>query len=123
MADLIEVADGWSYYTDGTAIGPNGAYYSQGQQVWAPQASGSESAVNVPGVDWTQVLTTGVPRAIDAIAGVVKAQNTMPAVWGQRNPYAIGLNGYGNAAAQQAAGGGGLIWLLIIGAIVMVARG
>lgn len=27
---------GWRYYTDGTAIGPDGAYYYQGQRIWSP---------------------------------------------------------------------------------------
>lgn len=27
---------GWSYFTDGTAIGPDGSYYSNGQKVWSP---------------------------------------------------------------------------------------
>ena len=27
---------GWQYYTDGTAIGPDGSYYSGGEKVWSP---------------------------------------------------------------------------------------
>jgi hypothetical protein len=27
---------GWQYYTDGTAIGPDGSYYSNGAKVWSP---------------------------------------------------------------------------------------
>lgn len=27
---------GWTYYTDGTAIGPDGSYYANGQKVWSP---------------------------------------------------------------------------------------
>lgn len=27
---------GWQYFTDGTAIGPDGSYYQQGQKVWSP---------------------------------------------------------------------------------------
>lgn len=27
---------GWQYFTDGTAIGPDGSYYSNGQKVWSP---------------------------------------------------------------------------------------
>lgn len=27
---------GWQYYTDGTAIGPDGSYYANGQKVWSP---------------------------------------------------------------------------------------
>lgn len=30
----ITKADGWEYYTDGTAIAPNGDYYHQGELVW-----------------------------------------------------------------------------------------
>lgn len=26
---------GWQYFTDGTAIGPDGSYYSNGQKVWS----------------------------------------------------------------------------------------
>lgn len=26
----------WQYYTDGTAIGPDGSYYQNGQKVWSP---------------------------------------------------------------------------------------
>lgn len=29
---------GWTYYSDGTAIDPSGAYYFQGQRVWSPGA-------------------------------------------------------------------------------------
>ena len=27
---------GWQYYTDGTAIAPDGSYYANGQKVWSP---------------------------------------------------------------------------------------
>lgn len=27
---------GWKYYTDGTAIGPDGTYYLNGTKVWSP---------------------------------------------------------------------------------------
>jgi len=27
---------GWHYYTDGVAIGPDGRYYLNGKEVWAP---------------------------------------------------------------------------------------
>lgn len=30
---------GWQYFDNGTAIAPNGTYYHQGQQVWAPDAA------------------------------------------------------------------------------------
>lgn len=26
----------WQYYTDGTAIGPDGSYYLNGEKVWSP---------------------------------------------------------------------------------------
>ena len=29
---------GWTYYSDGTAIDPQGRYYYQGQMVWSPGA-------------------------------------------------------------------------------------
>jgi hypothetical protein len=29
--------NGWSYYTDGTAIDPNGVYYYKGAQVYDPR--------------------------------------------------------------------------------------
>jgi hypothetical protein len=29
-------SNGWRYFTDGTAIGPDGKYYFQGQEVWSP---------------------------------------------------------------------------------------
>ena len=29
---------GWTYYSDGTVIDPNGAYYDNGQRVWTPGA-------------------------------------------------------------------------------------
>lgn len=35
-AQLIKEYAGWKYYTDGTAIGPDGAYYMSGQLVWQP---------------------------------------------------------------------------------------
>lgn len=37
---------GWNYYDNGTAIGPDGAYYFQGERVWAPDSI----AANVPSV-------------------------------------------------------------------------
>lgn len=27
---------GWQYYSDGTAIGPDGSYYLNGTKVWSP---------------------------------------------------------------------------------------
>lgn len=27
---------GWQYFSDGTAIGPDGSYYFQGSKVWSP---------------------------------------------------------------------------------------
>lgn len=33
-----EDAWGWRYYSDGTAIDPQGRYYFQGQLVWSPGA-------------------------------------------------------------------------------------
>lgn len=27
---------GWQYFSDGTAIGPDGSYYQNGQKVWSP---------------------------------------------------------------------------------------
>jgi hypothetical protein len=32
----IQRSDGWTYYDDGTAIGPDGRYYFQGNEVYAP---------------------------------------------------------------------------------------
>lgn len=32
------IADGWQYFTDGTAIAPNGDYYYQGRLVYRGQA-------------------------------------------------------------------------------------
>lgn len=29
-------ANGWKYFTDGTAIDPAGSYYSDGQLIWSP---------------------------------------------------------------------------------------
>lgn len=28
--------NGWRYYSDGTSIGPDGAYYLNGQMIWKP---------------------------------------------------------------------------------------
>lgn len=34
-----DAAWGWSYFTDGTAIGPDGSYYApSGAKVWSPNA-------------------------------------------------------------------------------------
>lgn len=33
---LIQESDGWKYYTDGTAIGPDGKYYKGGQLIFSP---------------------------------------------------------------------------------------
>lgn len=27
---------GWQYFSDGTAIGPDGSYYTNGKKVWSP---------------------------------------------------------------------------------------
>lgn len=32
----VSVPNGWQYFTDGTAISPEGVYYYKGEQVWAP---------------------------------------------------------------------------------------
>lgn len=32
----LAVENGWKYYTDGTAIGPDGRYYYQGAEVYNP---------------------------------------------------------------------------------------
>ncbi|AVR96891.1 hypothetical protein [Pseudoduganella armeniaca] len=32
----VAVPNGWQYFTDGTAISPEGVYYHKGVQVWAP---------------------------------------------------------------------------------------
>ncbi|AVO42724.1 hypothetical protein [Simplicispira suum] len=31
-----QIGWGWSYYSDGTAIGPDGKYYLNGQLIWSP---------------------------------------------------------------------------------------
>jgi hypothetical protein len=31
---------GWKYYSDGTAVSPDGKYYSNGQLVWSPEGGG-----------------------------------------------------------------------------------
>jgi hypothetical protein len=31
-----DAAYGWQYFTDGTAISPDGKYYHNGVEVWAP---------------------------------------------------------------------------------------
>lgn len=33
-------AYGWKYYSDGTAISPDGEYYYQGEEVWSPSGGG-----------------------------------------------------------------------------------
>lgn len=38
-ATLIMDVGGWRYFTDGTAIGPDGAYYFQGKAVTGPNAA------------------------------------------------------------------------------------
>jgi len=32
----VAVPNGWQYFTDGTAISPEGVYYYKGDLVWAP---------------------------------------------------------------------------------------
>lgn len=32
-----QFTNGWRYFTDGTAIDPQGSYYLNGQLVWSPQ--------------------------------------------------------------------------------------
>jgi len=36
QAVSVAVPNGWQYFTDGTAISPDGTYYFQGQAVWWP---------------------------------------------------------------------------------------
>jgi len=36
-ADPGEPGWGWSYFTDGTSIGPDGTYFKNGAKVWSPQ--------------------------------------------------------------------------------------
>lgn len=36
-ASLITQNNGWQYFTDGTAIGPNGDYYKNGQLIYTAQ--------------------------------------------------------------------------------------
>lgn len=38
---------GWKYYTDGTAIGPDGTYYQGDKAIWSP--SSDQIAYNPPG--------------------------------------------------------------------------
>lgn len=33
---IVSEYNGWKYYSDGTAIDPNGYYYYQGQLAWSP---------------------------------------------------------------------------------------
>jgi hypothetical protein len=40
---------GWNYYNDGTAIGPDGTYYRDGQPIWSP--STDQIAFNPPGLE------------------------------------------------------------------------
>jgi hypothetical protein len=47
-----EAGYGWKYYSDGTAISPDGVYYYQGKKVWEPDAetgSGGGSLGSEPG--------------------------------------------------------------------------
>ncbi|QGZ37774.1 hypothetical protein IP92_02944 [Pseudoduganella flava] len=32
----VAVPNGWQYFTDGTAISPDGTYYYKGEPVWSP---------------------------------------------------------------------------------------
>lgn len=34
----VSAGNGWRYFTDGTAIGPDGTYYYKGQVAYDPQA-------------------------------------------------------------------------------------
>jgi hypothetical protein len=53
-ASEIKVAqsNGWRYFTDGTAISPEGVYYFQGSQVWAP--AGNDFGILNPAAGWDQ---------------------------------------------------------------------
>jgi hypothetical protein len=66
---------GWRYFSDGTVISPQGAYYTQGSDkpIWTPEGTGflggiGKSAVNAlmsafkkpdGGVDWEKLATVG----------------------------------------------------------------
>jgi hypothetical protein len=47
-ATLIQETNGWRYYSDGTAIGPDGTYYYQGQAVTGPGGQGSPTGNQTP---------------------------------------------------------------------------
>lgn len=36
-----QIGWGWSYYSDGTAISPDGTYYKDGRQIWSPASADS----------------------------------------------------------------------------------
>jgi hypothetical protein len=75
---------GWRYFSDGTSISPEGAYYYQGSQepIWSPSGGGSLGAVGKKaldalmgafkksdgGVDWKKLATVG-----GGIAGLLGA--------------------------------------------------
>jgi hypothetical protein len=79
--------EGWRYFSDGTAISPEGAYYYQGSEepIWSPSGGGGlgalgKSALNAlmgafkksdGGVDWKKLATVG-----GGIAGLMGAGGT-----------------------------------------------
>jgi hypothetical protein len=40
---------GWKYYTDGTAISPDGVYYYKGKEVWSPSGGSTDDGDNIGG--------------------------------------------------------------------------
>jgi hypothetical protein len=48
----VAQSNGWRYFTDGTAISPEGLYYFQGSQVWAP--AGNDFGIINPAAGWDQ---------------------------------------------------------------------
>ena len=43
-----EEAYGWKYYSDGTAISPDGSYYQGGQLIWSPTMYSGSNQIQTP---------------------------------------------------------------------------
>lgn len=63
-AETGQTGAGWQYFTDGTAISPDGAYYQDGDLIWSPTGGTATTAIEnaaqegQPGYGW-QYFTDG----------------------------------------------------------------
>lgn len=113
MANLVQSWDGWDYYSDGTAIGPDGSYYFQGSKVWEPSPAQTS--------DWSSGWGSTMQSLARTVVNTWSAKTLMQQnQQGQR--YLEGRPVILNPG-MPAGGGADLLMLLAIGAaLIMLAK-